>query len=424
MTIAENALNKSLYIWRILFDESKMKYTDVSEGNFWYCKKSDLLDFLEIKANDLLDMKKNWKIPKYKWICYRSWWQKWYYNLFREETVITKGDKPFITNEIKFLISNICNNDPEAIDWVYKAILYKYQNLNAVIIPAVVFHWIQWTGKWLFIEFLSRIFWKDNTQLWITQEMLDSRFIPYQWKKLIVEMNEIYVEDNKTGKKVMNKLKALINEKTVMVEKKWVDSMVIDSIAWFIMSSNEKIPIRLDGGWENGDRRFTIIETGRYIPLEEWTDIVNSFTDENISWFITWLEEKYWKIDKKDIKALDNESKRNLTEAMQTVGTWFFKWFEEKYPHIKYLTNSERDILLWKYRDDIWDRWDDRSYSITFFNRWLWFRYKKVNKRLKWDDVKIRWYEIQKEVEGKWYWEHSEFDKKFGPPAAILKPNS
>lgn len=412
MTLAEKALCKSLYRWRILFDESKMKYTDISDWNFWYCKKHDLLDFLEISANALLWLKKKWTIPKYKWICYLQWWKKGYYNLFDEDTVAPINDKPVLNKKIEFLIANLCNNDQLAIEWVHKTILYKYQNLNEVIIPALLFHWIQWTGKWLFMELLKNIFGEVNTQVWITQANLDSQFMPYHWKKLIVEINEIYVKDDAQGKKVMSKLKALINEATVMVEKKGVDSIPMNSIAWFIMSSNEPIPLHLDG-WGNSNRRFTVIETGRYIPKPEWQKIINSFTKENISSFIARLQDTYWIIKDDDILALDNESKRLLTEANETEGNQFFQWFEDKYPHINKISNDERNILLWKYRDEIWvsNANATSNYEINKFNAWLWFKYKKVNKVLK--HKKERWYEIMKEVEWPWFWEDDKFTSQF-----------
>ena len=418
MTIVEKSL-KGLYKWRILFDESKMKYTDISDWNFWYCKKQDLLDFLEIKQNDLLDLKKKWSIPKYKWICYLDWWREWFYNLFDKKTLSIPNDNPHINNKIEFLIKNLCNWDKEAIEWVEKAILFKYQNLNEVIIPALLFHWIQWTWKWLFLELLKRIFWEENTQEWLTQKDLDSQFFPYHWKKLIVEINEIFVKDDQQWKKVMSKLKAIINAPKIMVEKKWVDSIAMDSIAWFILASNEPIPLHLDW-WDNSNRRFTVIETGSFIPKKEWSEIKKSFTKENISSFISYLIKKYWQID--EIIALDNESKKQLKDAIETESNLFFQWFEEKYPDMKYITNYERSHLFWKYRDELWisNNNTNTNYEIKKFNEWLSFRYKKINKNFKWNQ-KERGYEITKEVQDKWYWTNEEWNAQFWLKECSLK---
>lgn len=417
MSLNINWLQKNdLYKWRIFYDETKMKYCDVSDSNFWYCNKQDLADFLEIKPNDLNNLKQNWRIPKYKWLVYKDGWQEWYYNLFKKDTVIKIWKKSDCVKEIKYLISNLCNNDKQAIEWIEKAILFKYENLNEVIIPAVVFCGEQWTWKWLFLEFLTKIFWKENTQRGITQESLNSRFIPYHGKKLIVEMNELYVESTTHGKKIMNKLKALINESKIQVEKKGMDHITVDSIAWFIMSSNEKIPIKLDG-WNTNDRRFTIIETGEYIPPQKGAEIYNSFTEENVGNYLKYLQNKYWEktLTTNDVIALDNESKRKLTEATQSVWDSFFKWLEKEFPYIKYITNHQRDILLWKYRDLIDDNDDyDNRYSIRFFNWWLGFRYEVINLKFRdWIEKRERGYMIKKEVESKWYWTDEEFEELF-----------
>jgi len=402
----------NLYKWRIFYDETKMKYCDVSDSNFWYCKKQDLLDFLEINPKDLNDLKRSWKIPKYKWLVYKDWWQQWYYNLFKKETVTDVWNKNSCIPEIKYLISNLCNKDKDSIEWVEKAILFKYENLNEVIIPALVFCGEQWTWKWLFLELLTRIFWKENTQRGITQESLNSRFVPYHGKKLIVEMNELYIENYNQWKKVMNKLKAMINESKIQVEKKGMDHIVVDSIAWFIMSSNEKVPIKLDW-WSTNDRRFTIIETGEYIAPERGGEIYNSFTDENIWNFLKYLKNKYWEntLNTNDVIALNNESKRKLTEATQSAWDSFFKRIESEYPDINFITNNQRDDLLWKYRGLVDDNEPfDNRYKIKFFNEWLSFRYEVANLRFRVaEEKRERWYLIKKEVEWKWYWTDEEF---------------
>jgi phage/plasmid-associated DNA primase len=58
----------------------------------------------------------------------------------------------------------------------------------------------------------------------------------------------------------MNKLKALIMEDKIMIEKKGQDAITVENIAWFIMSSNENKPVHLDNK-DSGNRRFSIIKT-------------------------------------------------------------------------------------------------------------------------------------------------------------------
>jgi phage/plasmid-associated DNA primase len=90
----------------------------------------------------------------------------------------------------------------------------------------------------------------------LTQELLESTFSTYSGQKLIVEFNEI----SNDSKKITNKIKNLVYSKYIYIRKMRQDAITVENIAWFFMTSNDLMPIRLDSR-DSGNRRFTIIKT-------------------------------------------------------------------------------------------------------------------------------------------------------------------
>jgi len=390
-----------LYEDRIFYHNIKMEYFDIKDFSF----KSlySIARHFWQKPKEFDELRLKWEIPTYDWICYFDWWKKWLYNLLDKKDIIKPSNNPTVHEDIQFLIKNICWWNKENMEWLLKAILYKYTHLNDVLIPAVVFHWVGWTWKWLFIKLLSKIFWENNTQIWLTQESIESRFATYTWQKLIVEFKELSVDNTAKWKKNMQKLKTFIMEDKIIIEKKGQDPISTENIAWFIMSSNENKPIQLDSS-DSWNRRFSIIKTWTPIWLEKWWKIAEAIKDKkNVENFLAYLFKKYPEIPKaKNILPLDNEDKRELELLSESVWNLFFKWFEEKYPNVKYITNKERNFFLNLYREEIGedDYINNDRYKINYFNNSLSVRYKVIATTIKWK--KFRWYRIEKEVEWDW----------------------
>ena len=56
-----------------------------------------------------------------------------------DRLILKPSDNPVIHEDVKFLIENLCNNSQTEIDWVHRAILYKYTHMNDSKVPAVLF---------------------------------------------------------------------------------------------------------------------------------------------------------------------------------------------------------------------------------------------------------------------------------------------
>ncbi len=393
---------QSLYRWRFFYNDTKKEYFDVKDLSF--TSGFSLARHLFLKTKELEDFRQENIIPTYEWICYYDGWKKWFFNLLDKSNTTYPSNTPEFNESIKKLIYNICNNNEENVEWILKAIIYKYTHINDVLVPAVIFHGVGWSWKWLFLKLLAQIFWHNNTLIGLTQDHIDGRFSAYQWQKLIVEFKELSVDWTAKGKKNMNKLKTFIMEEKIQIEKKWQDVISTENIAWFIMSSNEKKPVLLDSS-DSWNRRFTVIKTWWSIWLDLWWEIAEVIKDKrNIENFVAYLFQKFPNIHKeKNILPLENDDKKELEGLSDTVWNLFFKWFEERYPHINKLTVDERDLYLTMYKNEIWDNdpFDER-YRPRFFNEWLSERYKyqqqlKINWKNSW------WYRIKKDVEWPWY---------------------
>lgn len=224
----------------------------------------------------------------------------------------------------------------------------------------------------------------------------------------MVFFNEVWSWNEQIMKDISLKVKSMIMERTITVERKWQDAYSIENIAGFIFASNDSMPLKLDST-DTWNRRFTVIRTGKFIPREQkdWSDYNGIYgidiakavsNKEVVSDFLAYLDEVFWK-NPKWIQALDNEDKKLLEKAGQSAGDSFFEWFEDKYPNIKKITIKEKEYFLSIYRSEIGSNYtEDRLYSPRSFNHSLWVKYiyKTVNIR----NSSCKWYYIDKDVEG------------------------
>lgn len=347
--------------------------------------KQKISDHLLLKPKEVLEMRGE-EINEYEDLCYRDGGKKWFFNTLDKTTFTTPSKTPKLHPDIERLMTNLCNNNKENIDYLHRAILYKYTHLNDVLLPAVVFFGPGGSGKGTFIKLLWEIFGKDNMQEGLGQKDIESDYTSYNGEKLIVEFREINTGSKFKDLQMLDRLKSIIWESRISINPKYGKKMEVDNIAWFILSSNHTVPIQLDS-IQNWNRRFSIIRTGSGIKIEEWKQINATIKDKKIMQdYLAWLYETYPDVPGlESMPPLDNQEKRNLEMLCETVGNLFFTWLEERYPYVYKITNSQRDILLDIYRDEISDHefWDSR-YKITNFNSGLSHKYNPQKIRIGW----------------------------------------
>lgn len=379
-----------LYEGRFFWDGNVGKYYNTIAKK--YQSRDQVLEDMKnrkqkiVKAADLI-------VPVYDGICFMRWGKKWYFNLFDERTILKPSENPSLHPDIGFLINNICGWNEENKKWLMEAILFKYLNPNNVRVPAVLFFGPWGTGKTLFIKLLAQIFGTEKIQFGLNQDSLDSRFSTDIDQKLIVEIKELTVTNTEKGILGMNKLKSIIFEDRIQKEKKGIDSIMVDHIAWYIMSSNNPRSIVLDSS-TSGNRRFSIIKTTDVrIKEEKGREIENAIYKHSAD-FLAYLFEN---VDKKtSIQALENEEKDIAEWLNESISVKFFRWFEEKYPEINRITNQQRDVLFIVYQNYICEGFDTiNNQFIKNFNNSLSPRYSTALLKI-WRET-VRGYKIEKE---------------------------
>ncbi|HMS90646.1 MAG TPA: DUF5906 domain-containing protein [Candidatus Absconditabacterales bacterium] len=347
----------------------KFEYYDIYENQI--IKPSAVSEWTGMDSKEIKEARMSGEIKTFYDVCYWKGGKKNHYNILDERVILQPSENPEIHPEIDFLMRNLCGNREENIQWLHQAILYKYANVNDVLVPAVLFKGVGGSGKGTFMRLLSAIFSEENVMRGLGTRSLISDFCPYTGNKIVVEINELGGGNHRDAVQILDRLKSLVFEPRIMVNMKGIQPREVGNIAWFIMSSNHQRPLRLDSG-ESGNRRFSVINTGPEIKIDRGNVINNLIKDKKVvADYLAWLFKTYpdvitWKC----ITALDNEDKRILTEASENVPDKFFTWLLENYPDIRKISVRERDVLLYEYRSTCNEHSYiyDKKYSIEYFN--------------------------------------------------------
>jgi hypothetical protein len=308
---------------------------------------------------DLKNLRRYWYLETYDDLCYSENWKDWCFNLLNKDCFISKSDTPNLNGNIKELIENLCWHKKENIEYLHKAIFYKYTHIDDFTIPAIVFYWAWWSWKWTFISLLSTIFWEKNVLWNLWQREISWNFDTYKWKKLVVSFDEISTNNTNSDMKILNKLKNIIWAEKITVNEKWEKQYQTENIAWFFISSNSNQPIQLDDKYR-WNRRFCIIKSDT--KLKDWEKINKTIRDKKIvSNYLAWLYENFPDVIKyKKLDTLENEDKKELEERSQNEANKFWDWFEETYP--------ETDKI---YKRDLIDKY------IEKYVLYAWFTYEE-----------------------------------------------
>lgn len=362
----------SKYYWK----EQKKFYKPNDAGNNIMCTNKEL-NWLRAY----------WIIETFDDVCYLKGWKKWCLNLLEEEKILLPSNNPILDNDIKKLIESVWWGKNENIEYLHKAILYKYLNINDFTIPSIVFYWAWWSWKWAFIILLKTIFWEDNVMPNLWQRELLSTHDTYKGQKLIVEFAEVTTNSSYSDIKILNRLKNIIWAEKITVNEKWIQAYQIENIAWFFISSNSNKPLQLDDK-DKWNRRFTIIKSTK--KLENWEEVSKTITRQDIvSNYLAWLLKNFPEVKNyKKLEALDNQDKRDLEERSQHEANNFWERLNDNYPEIKWKkTKLEIEDYILKYC--IENNLDNKE-----FLRYFWNNSKYSKKKIRIWERTYYWVEI------------------------------
>lgn len=378
--ITETLLDTYCYI------KSVAKYYWKEQKRFF--RPADVANNIMATNKELNGLRQYGIINTYDNICYLKWGRKWCLNLLDEEKILLPSDNPILDPNIKELIECVCWYKEENIEYLYKAILYKYLNINDFTIPSIVFYWAWWSWKWTFVALLSTIFWEDNVMANLWQQDLNSAFDTYKWQKIAVEFAEVSANNTNSDIRILNKLKNIIGAEKITVNEKWIQPYQIDNIAWFFISSNSNKPLQLDDR-DKGNRRFSIIKS--HSKLTNWKDINKSIRCvEKVKNFLSWIHNKYPEVlEYKRLDTLDNQDKRELEERSQNEANNFWDWLEDNYLDLKSkMTKIEVEDYISKFCFE--NNLDEKE-----FMRYFWNNSKYSKKKIRVWDKTYYWVEIK-----------------------------
>jgi len=323
-----------------IWSEENYVYIKLLCRYYWLEKKryfspAEVCSNLMCSMKDLSDMRREGKIKTFDYITYWSSDIRWHLNLLDEREILKPSESPMLDGDIKYLIKNVCWDSQENIDYLHKAILYKYDNIDDFTIPAVVLYWKWWSWKWTLMSLLETIFWEDNVLLNLGQRELQSQFDTYKGQKLVVEFAEVSTSNTHWDLMILNRLKNIIWAARITINEKGVKPYQIENTWWFFVSSNSNTPLRLDDK-DKWNRRFSVIKSNSV--LNDWRKINRAVKDkEKVSNYLAWLYltypevTEYWRFE-----PLDNKDKRELEEVSQEDSNNFWEWVEERYPDFKW----------------------------------------------------------------------------------------
>jgi len=353
------------------------KYYWVEKRKFF--RPPDVASNIMCTQKELIWLRWYWVMDTYNDICYYKGWKDWCLNLLNEVKILSPSDIPIIDESIEYLIKNVAWNKQENIEYLHKAILYKYHNLNDFTIPAIVFYWAWWSGKGTLISLLGVIFWEENVLANLWQRDISWNFDTYKGQKLVVEFAELSTNNTNSDYKILNKLKNIIGAEKITVNEKGVQAYQIENIAWFFISSNSNKPLQLDekSMW---NRRFTIIRS--IDKLKDWKKVNKSIRNlRKVKNYLAWLYKEYPEVlSYKSLSALDNQDKRELEDRSQSEANSFWDRLEENYIDISLkITKAEVEDYITKYcfennldeRDFLKYFWHNSKYPKKKIRMWV-----------------------------------------------------
>jgi hypothetical protein len=170
-----------------------------------------------------------------------------YYNLWKGYAVSSqKGSWAKMQENLRCL----CEGKQAYVDYVMNWIASMIQHPTILPRTAIVFHGGQGTGKSLFADALTRILGTHAMKITLP-EQLTGRFSGHLWGKIFIQADECKFNDTNIGK-----LKSLVTDPIMPVERKGSQIVEAPNYCHFIITSNEDKVVPVDPS----NRRFVIFK--------------------------------------------------------------------------------------------------------------------------------------------------------------------
>ncbi len=184
---------------------------------------------------------------------------------------------------LRWLISFLCNHDAEALDWLLKWIAFPLQHMGAKMDTAVLFHsTMEGSGKsLLFSDVLGELY--GQYAATVGQSQLEGSFNAWQSRKLWAVFEEVVSRDQRYNQ--VGKIKHMITGKTVRMESKFINGWEEANHMNAAFLSNEIMPWPIS----EDDRRMLVMWPLETLPVERQKAIGHELKNGGVAALYGWL---------------------------------------------------------------------------------------------------------------------------------------
>ena len=184
---------------------------------------------------------------------------------------------------LRWLISFLCNHDEEALSWLTKWLAYPLQNMGAKMDTAVLMHSImEGSGKsLLFADVFGQLYGQYSAPVGQTQ--LEGSFNAWQSRKLWAVFEEVVSRDQRYNQ--VGKIKHMITGKTVRMESKFINGWEEANHMNAVFLSNEIMPWPIS----DDDRRMLVMWPLQTLPVERQKAIGRELANGGVAALYGWL---------------------------------------------------------------------------------------------------------------------------------------
>jgi len=207
---------------------------------------------------------------------------------------------------LRWLISFLCNHDEVEFDWLTKWLAYPLQHMGAKMDTAVLAHSVmEGSGKsLLFADVLGELY--GQYAAVVGQTQLEGSFNAWQSGKLWAVFEEVVSRDQRYNQ--VGKIKHLITGKTVRMESKFINGWEESNHMNAVFLSNEILPWPIS----DSDRRMLVMWPMETLPRERQKAIGQELANGGVAALYGWLLSI-------DLGDFDQRTRPPETEARQRL---------------------------------------------------------------------------------------------------------
>ncbi|MEX7557182.1 bifunctional DNA primase/polymerase [Pseudomonas monteilii] len=222
---------------------------------------------------------------------------------------------------LRWLISFLCNHDAEALEWLVNWLAYPLQNMGAKMDTAILFHsTMEGSGKsLLFADIMGELYGRYGATVGQTQ--LEGNFNAWQSGKLWAVFEEVVSRDQRYNQ--VGKIKHMITGKTVRMESKFINGWEEANHMNSAFLSNEIMPWPIS----EDDRRMLVMWPLETLPPERQKAIARELANGGVAALYGWLLDVDLGDFNQRTRPPKTEARQRLVELSRTAWqTFFYLW--------------------------------------------------------------------------------------------------